>query len=60
MPGPTTRTPIAHVQDAQGHVVTVKLTPKQAEALSRLTGNPISELKIGVEKLVDLGNIVAN
>jgi hypothetical protein len=51
---------IKHVQDTKGHVVSIRLTTAQAAALERLTGRPIRKLQIGVEKLADLANLVAN
>lgn len=41
-------------------LVTIDLSPEQQEAIVRLTGERLLQLKILVEDLVDLGDLVAN
>jgi hypothetical protein len=41
-------------------LVTIDLTAEQQQALTRLTGERLVQLKILVEDLVDLGDLVAN
>lgn len=48
------------VSAAKLHVVTIKLTGEQRSELQRLTGETLHELRIGVEDLVDIGDLVAN
>lgn len=49
-----------NVTAAKLHIVTIKLTPEQKTELHRLTGEALEELRIGVEDLVDIGDLVAN
>lgn len=42
------------------HVVTIQLTSEQQAELSRLTGENVVNLKIAVENLADLSDLIAN
>ncbi|MBB3610886.1 hypothetical protein [Rhizobium sp. BK602] len=58
---PEERNPtVAPVSTAKMHIVTIKLTPEQRTEFQRLTGETIQELRIGVEDLLDIGDLVAN
>jgi len=60
MPEDRTTPPGAAVSAAKLHVVTIKLTSEQRSELQRLTGETLHELRIGVEDLIDIGDLVAN
>ncbi len=60
MPDDRTTPPGAAVSAAKLHVVTIKLTSEQRSELQRLTGETLHELRIGVEDLIDIGDLVAN
>lgn len=49
-----------HVRAAKLHIVSIKLTSEQRVELEKLTGEKLTELRIGVEDLVDIGDLVAN
>lgn len=60
MPDETSKPALSSVSAAKMHVVTIKLTQEQKTELHRLTGEVLEELRIGVEDLVDIGDLVAN
>lgn len=60
MPEDRTTPPGVSVSAAKLHVVTIKLTSEQRSELQRLTGETLQELRIGVEDLIDIGDLVAN
>ena len=60
MPEDRTTLPSAAVTAAKLHVVTIKLSSEQRTELQRLTGETLHELRIGVEDLLDIGDLVAN
>lgn len=57
---PDTPTTGVHVHAAKLHVVSIKLTPQQRTELEKLTGEKLTEIRIGVEDLIDIGDLVAN
>jgi hypothetical protein len=51
---------VATVAARQLHIVKIQLSPEQRVELEKLTGVKVEDLKIGVEDLVDLADLVAN
>jgi hypothetical protein len=49
-----------HLSNTKLHLVTIKLSPQQRADLEKLTGEKLHELRLGVEDLLDLGDLVAN
>ncbi len=44
----------------QLHMVSIELTAEQQSALKEITGEDILHLRLGVEELADLADLVAN
>lgn len=59
MPDPI-NTGTNQVHAARLHIVSIKLSDAQRAELERLTGQKLTELRIGVEDLLDIGDLVAN
>lgn len=56
----TSRRTEANVMASKLHIVSIKLTPEQRTEIAKITGETLDELRIGVEELADLGDLVAN
>ena len=41
-------------------MVSIELSPDQQDAIERITGDRLLNLNIAVERLIDLGDLVAN
>ena len=51
---------VTHKQQADGHEITLALNEAQRLELSRLTGRDLTHIKIGIQELADIGDLVAN
>ncbi|MBB3610887.1 hypothetical protein [Rhizobium sp. BK602] len=51
---------VTHKQRTDGHEITLALNETQRLELSRLTGRDLTHIKIGIQELADIGDLVAN
>lgn len=51
---------VAHQRRDDGHEVVVMLDAPQRAELSRLIGRDLTHIRIGVQDLADIGDLVAN
>lgn len=56
----TRKTLVTHKKQTDGHEITVTLNEAQRLELSRLTGRDLTHIKIGIQDLADIGDLVAN
>ncbi|THV20884.1 hypothetical protein [Peteryoungia ipomoeae] len=56
----TKKTLVTHKKQMDGHEITVTLDEAQRLQLSRLTGRDLTQIKIGIQDLADIGDLVAN
>lgn len=51
---------VEHFPDDAGHRIEIALTDDQAKAFHKLTGERISTLRLRLEELADLADLVTN
>lgn len=51
---------VRHTARADGHEITLRLSEAQRAELMRLTGKDLTHLKIGIQQLADIGDLIAN
>ncbi len=56
----TKKTFVTHKKQTDGHEIAVALDESQRLELSRLTGRDLTHIKIGIQDLADIGDLVAN
>lgn len=51
---------VRHATRDDGHEISLELSEAQRSELSRLIGRDLTHLKIGIQQLADIGDLVAN